>query len=302
MMEVYFKGENPPSADAGVFDNTLIKRILVPPVKNGDQVDLEATNARGNQFMNAMGGTNYYSPSYYPAWPFADGIPMVATIAAKQGYVCESNPGSSVPGQWSALGQDTVAVLYNVEGVNKRAQARIAAVDAYGVATISFVVDYKTMNVTSNIDCQLVYPPRAVNDANTGPKDYNVMSDSQTGDKSKYLDVHVGSGSFNTAGSPSMTINTPLHPIYSLFIIKLNSGNETKLSVKDKDNNPVVTMNAQLGVHGRDTYYFSMPASNSSMYYIYSGAKQCTISMPTSSSYTQPTPAGYVFPFTVTLE
>ena len=189
-----------------------------------------------------------------------------------------------------------------MEGVNKRAHARVAAVDANGVATISFVVDYKTMNVASNIDCQLVYPPRAVNDANTGPKDYHVMSDSQTGDESKSLDVQVGSGSFNTAGTPSLTINTPLHPIYSLFIIKLNSGNETELSVKDKDNNPVVTMDARLGVHGRDTYYFSMPASNSSMYYLSSGAKQSTIPMPTSSSYTQPTPPGYVFPFTVTLQ
>ena len=301
-MEVFFKGENPPKADAGVFDNTSTKRLMVPPVKNGGQVNLEATTARGHQFENAMGGDNYFSPSYYDVWPFAEGIPMVATIAAKQGYVCESNPGSSIPGQWSDLGQDTVAVLYTVEGVNKRAHARVAAVDANGVATISFVVDYKTMNVASNIDCQLVYPSRAVNDANTGPKDYHVMSDSQTGDESKSLDVQVGSGSFNTAGTPSLTINTPLHPIYSLFIIKLNSGNETELSVKDKDNNPVVTMDARLGVHGRDTYYFSMPASNSSMYYLSSGAKQSTILMPTSSSYTQPTPPGYVFPFTVTLQ
>lgn len=302
-MEVFFKGENPPKADAGVFDNTSTKRLMVPPVKNGGQVDLEATSARGHQFENAMGGDNYFSPSYYDVWPFAEGIPMVATIAAKQGYVCESNPGSSIPGQWSDLGQDTVAVLYTVEGVNKRAHARVAAVDANGVATISFVVDYKTTNVASNIDCQLVYPPRAVNDANTGPKDYHVMSDSQTGDESKSLDVQVGSGSFNTAGTPSLTINTPLHPIYSLFIIKLNSGNETELSVKDKDNNPVVTMDARLGVHGRDTYYFSMPASNTnSMYHISGSNGQCSISVPTSSSYTQPTPLGYVFPFTVTLQ
>jgi hypothetical protein len=142
----------------------------------------------------------------------------------------------------------------------------------------------------------------AVNDANTGPKDYHVMSDSQTGDKSKILDVQVGSGSFNTAGTPSLTINTPLHPIYSLFIIKLNRGNETKLSVKDKDNNPVVTMDAKLGV-GRETYYFSMPASNTNSMYHISGSKgQCSISVPTSSSYTQPTPPGYVFPYTVTLQ
>ena len=143
----------------------------------------------------------------------------------------------------------------------------------------------------------------AVNDANTGPKDYHVMSDSQTGDESKYLDVQVGSGSFNTAGTPSLTVDTPLHPIYSLFIIKLNSGNETKLSVKDKDNNPVVTMDARLGVQGRDTYYFSMPASNTNSMYHISGSKgQCSISVPTSSSYTQPTPPGYVFPYTVTLQ
>ena len=128
------------------------------------------------------------------------------------------------------------------------------------------------------------------------------MSDSQTGDKSKILDVQVGSGSFNTAGAPSLTVDTPLHPIYSLFIIKLNSGNETKLSVKDKDNNPVVTMDAMLSGNGRDTYYFSMPASNSSMYYISGSKGQCSISVPTSSSYTQPTPPGYVFPFTVTLQ
>jgi hypothetical protein len=304
-MEVFFKGENPPKADAGAFDNTLIKRVMVPPVKNGDQVDIEATTARGHQFENAMGGDNYFSPSYYPVWPFAEGIPMVAKIAAKQGYVCESNSGSSIPGQWSAFGQDTVAVLYTVEGENKRAHARVAAVDANGAATISFVVDYKTMNVTSNTTCQLVYPPRAVNDANTGPKDYNDMSGSQTGDKSKYLDVHIGSGSFNTAGAPFLTINTPLHPIYSIVIINLASGKETELSIKDANKNPVVTINGSIGglPDGRETYYFSMPASNTNSMYHISGSKgQCSISVPTSSSYTQATPAGYVFPYTVTLQ
>ena len=71
-IELYFRGENPPSVESGAFHNAKANTIIiyVPAVMNGDVVDKAATEARIAQFEAALGmGSGYFSVNYYTDWP-----------------------------------------------------------------------------------------------------------------------------------------------------------------------------------------------------------------------------------------
>ena len=215
-LHIYFKGKNPPETceeDLLGDRKSNVIRVHVPAVIVDGSVDVAQTNARIEAFKTAFGSdAARVKFSYYTEWPFDEGISVTATIARKRAYTGEI-ASDSLSGKW--LKNESIAVLYEVGGVHKRADARITSVKPNGVASIWFTVD-KNVPDNSDIACTLVYPLSAVNDANTGPKSYSDMANSQDGTPYHCLDVHIGAGTIHTGDVPALSISTPLKPIYGV--------------------------------------------------------------------------------------
>ena len=250
-MEVWFKGENPPKVVAGAFDDVSKITFEVPAVKKSDgTVDQIATDQRINQFKAVLG--NSASILSYSEWYAFEKILIVSTIPRKQAY----DPNVNVQRDW--LPNEHIAVLYEVGGVRKRADARIVSVDEEGKATIRLEVDKNVQNGTS---CSLVYPLSAAKDDNTGPKSYSSMANSQDGTLAHCLDVYEGSGTIQTGDAPALRISEsePLKPLYGLLKLVLQfTGGGGPCDVKTlvvKYNDLTVTIDAEEVLN---TFYLSM--------------------------------------------
>ena len=295
-MEVWFKGVNPPKSVAGAFDVSPSLQFLVPAVKSGFSIDLDATNQRLGQFRDAL-EDHISTFDYYTEWPFAEGVLVVATIAKKSQYFCEGNPNGNLWATW--LVNEHIAVLYQVGEEKKRSDARIVSVSG-GEATIYFYVDESLLDVPQTA-CTLIYPLSAANDQNTAPKQYSEMAGTQTGFSYTCLDVHVGSGTINSTDKLSLTVNSHLEPIYSIFLISLSSWvQDVDIYYADNHTDCLCQIH-QDSLFG--SFYVAVPAGNKKDYYIDCAPTGLCggLSVPTSSAYSLPTPSGYIFDFSVNL-
>ncbi|MBR5035096.1 MAG: hypothetical protein IKX71_07290, partial [Bacteroidales bacterium] len=273
---VYFKGDTPPQCEDHPLGSPGGKscspvKVFVPAVIRDGSVDVVETNARIEQFRAAFGNdADLMKFAYYTEWPLVEGISITATIARKQGYVCDSDANYNVQSEW--LPNEHIAVLYQVGGVNKRADARIVSVNESGVAKIRFGVDYETPDNTA---CTLVYPPSAAKDDNSGVKDMFEMKYShyQDGTLAGCPDVQVGTGSIQTT-TPGLSVSAALSPIYSIFrfhldqsfpIISIGSGYEFLYTISRSEDIDVCYF-ALLGSPYAGNYFFDAESTTGSVY------------------------------------
>ena len=261
---IYFKGVTPPQCEDhplgndGEIDNCHPVKVLVPAVIIDGSVDVTKTKARIEEFKTAFGSNAARMKfSYYTDWPFDEGIHLTATLARKQAYTCDAIPKDSIPGIW--MKNEHIAVLYELGGVRKRADARITAVRPGGEATIRFTVDE---NAPEDLACTLVYPLSAAREDNTGAISYGEMaSNPQDGTPDGCFDVHVGSATFHTTNSVQ-TGKVKISPIYAIFKLSLASAIDADhpLTVKDNAGNVITTVKPKTGI---DLAYVAMPVTAS---------------------------------------
>ena len=156
--------------------------------------------------------------------------PAPITLAAKLAYT-----GGEIADFTDATGDLTtlawavgehIAILYEVEGTKKVADAEITAVDGTtGEATIEFTVEDGTPDDTP---CTLVYPLSAAKDDHTGVKDAATLLAAQDGTLNANLDVRVGEGTIQTT-TPGLTVTT--QPAAQFAIFKFTTQDESSTAI-----------------------------------------------------------------------
>ena len=155
-----------------------------------------------------------------------------------------------------------IAILYEVSGTKKVADAEITAVDGTtGAATITFKVEAGTPD---NTPCTLVYPYSAAKDDHTGVKDAATLLAAQDGTLSANLDVRVGAGTIQTT-TPGLTVTTQPEAQFAIFKFttqsvpsaggSLQNTNVTKLTVTIGAQDYVITP-----ASATSTLYAALPA------------------------------------------
>ena len=150
-----------------------------------------------------------------------------------------------------------IAILYEVSGTKKVADAEITAVDGTtGAATIQFTVEEGTPDNTA---CTLVYPYDAAKDDHTGVKDAATLLAAQDGTLSANLDVRVGEGTIQTT-TPGLTVTTQPAAQFAIFKFTTQSKPDQSSSLQNTD---VTKLTVTTG--GQD--YVITPASATSTLY-----------------------------------
>ena len=155
-----------------------------------------------------------------------------------------------------------IAILYEVSGTKKVADAEITAVDGTtGAATITFTVEDGTPD---NTPCTLVYPYSAAKDDHTGVKDAATLLAAQDGTLSANLDVRVGEGTIQTT-TPGLTVTTQPAAQFAIFKFttqsvpgeggSLQNTNMTELTVTTGGQDYVITP-----ASATSTLYAALPA------------------------------------------
>ena len=155
-----------------------------------------------------------------------------------------------------------IAILYEVSGTKKVADAEITAVDGTtGAATIQFTVEEGTPDNTA---CTLVYPYDAAKDDKSGVKDAATLLAAQDGTLSANLDVRVGEGTIQTT-TPGLTVTTQPEAQFAIFKFttksvpgeggSLQNTNMTELTVTIGAQNYVITP-----ASATSTLYAALPA------------------------------------------
>ena len=193
----------------------------------------------------------------------AEGITITAQLAPKTGGATTravSDGGNKIVAEWAE--NEHLAVLYEVSGTKKVADAEITAVDGTtGAATITFKVEDGTPDNTA---CTLVYPYSAAKDDHTGVKDAATLLAAQNGTLSANLDVRVGAGTIQTT-TPGLTVTTQPAAQFAIFKFttqsvpgeggSLQNTNMTSLTVTADGQNYVITP-----ASATSTLYAALPA------------------------------------------
>lgn len=145
----------------------------------------------------------------------AEGITITAQLAPKTGGATTravSDGGNKILADWAV--NEHLAVLYEVGGTKKVADAEITAVDYDDLsATITFTVEDGTPD---NTPCTLVYPLSAAKEDHTGLKDVDALLGAQDGTLNANLDVRVGEGTIQTT-TPGLTVDTQPEAQFAIF-------------------------------------------------------------------------------------
>ena len=160
-----------------------------------------------------------------------EGITITAQLAPKSGNdatraVAEGD--NKIIVTWAE--NEHLAILYEVSGDKKVADARITKVDGTtGAATIEFTVEDGTADNTS---CTLVYPYSAANNEHSGLKDVGTLLGAQDGTLNANLDVRVGAGTIHTT-NPSLSVTTQPEAQFAIFkFTTRNVGSTADINVK----------------------------------------------------------------------
>ena len=192
----------------------------------------------------------------------AEGITITAKLAPKTSGATRalSEGANKMISSWAV--DESIAILYQVGGVKKEADATITAVDDDGTATISFTVDENTDN---NTPCTLVYPSGSATE--DGPMDFYDKLSYQWGTLDPTYDTRVGEGIIHTA-SPSLTITTQPQPQYAIFKFTLGPvgiPEDGYLYIKDGNNN-LITRIMNMAVTPRTEIFAALPPATAATY------------------------------------
>ena len=160
-----------------------------------------------------------------------EGITITAQLAPKSGNdatraVAEGD--NKIIVTWAE--NEHLAILYEVSGDKKVADARITKVDGTtGAATIEFTVEDGTADNTS---CTLFYPYSAANNEHSGLKDVGTLLGAQDGTLNANLDVRVGAGTIHTT-NPGLSVTTQPEAQFAIFkFTTRNVGGTADINVK----------------------------------------------------------------------
>lgn len=180
---------------------------------------------------------------------------ITAQLAAKLAYTRGDATDDLTTMTW-AVGEH-IAILYEVSGTKKVADAEITAVDGTtGAATITFKVEAGTPD---NTPCTLVYPYDAAKDDHTGVKDAATLLANQDGTLNANLDVRVGAGTIQTT-TPGLTVTTQPEAQFAIFKFTTQSKTGQYSSLQNTD---VTSLTVTTG--GQD--YVITPTSATSTLY-----------------------------------
>lgn len=175
----------------------------------------------------------------------------------------DSNSKDIIKVTWAA--DEHLAILYEVSGVKKMADATITAVDDKGVATITFAVESGTADETP---CTIVYPLAAAKDDYSGVKDAATLLANQDGTLSANLDVRVGAGTISTS-KPSLGVTTQpaaQFAIHKFMIQDLSESDKTatEFKVSDASGNVITTVTPGSAT---GTLYVALPVMAAGTYW-----------------------------------
>lgn len=184
-------------------------------------------------------------------------VTITAKLAPKSGASGTrklTDQSTYIKAEWAV--DEHLAILYDIGGDPKVADARITDVDGTGAATITFTVVGGTPN---NTTCQIIYPFSAANDDKSGVKDAATLLANQDGTLlNASLDVRVGAGKIQTT-SPSLDVTT--QPVAQFAIFKFTIGSGGSLVAV---NNLVVTIGSQhytiTSTSAKSELYSALPA------------------------------------------
>ena len=194
----------------------------------------------------------------------AEGITITAQLAPKTDGATTravSDGGTKIVAEWAE--NEHIAILYEVGGTKKVADAEITAVDGSGAATITFTVDGGTTNDTP---CTLVYPLSAAKDDKSGVKDAATLLAAQDGTLNANLDVRVGEGTIQTT-TPGLTVTTQPAAQFAIFKFTLSGPSidaTHPLVIKDNASNTTITTVTPAST--ATSVYVAMPAAASKAY------------------------------------
>ena len=184
----------------------------------------------------------------------AEGITITAQLAPKTGGATTravSDGGNKIMSDWAE--NEHLAVLYEVGGTKKVADATITAVDGDDYsATIEFTVEAGTPD---NTVCTLVYPLSAAKDDHTGVKDAATLLAAQNGTLNANLDVRVGAGTIQTT-TPGLTVTTQPAAQFAIF----------KFTVKNADGSATIDVKPLTITIGSQDYVIDPASATSELF------------------------------------
>ena len=184
----------------------------------------------------------------------AEGITITAQLAPKTSGATTravSDGGNKIMSDWAE--NEHIAVLYEVGGTKKVADATITAVDGDDYsATIEFTVEAGTPD---NTVCTLVYPLSAAKDDHTGVKDAATLLAAQNGTLNANLDVRVGAGTIQTT-TPGLTVTTQPAAQFAIF----------KFTVKNADGSATIDVKPLTITIGSQDYVIDPASATSELF------------------------------------
>ena len=228
--------------------------------------------AQGTQVTATYGGVkkvkSVKAVKKAAAWDGTITAQLAAKLAYTGGEIADfTDATADLTTMTWAVGEH-IAILYEVSGTKKVADAEITAVDGTtGAATIEFTVEAGTPDDTP---CTLVYPYDAAKDDHTGVKDAATLLAAQDGTLSANLDVRVGAGTIQTA-TPGLTVTTQPAAQFAIFKFTLQdlsaaAKSATEFKVSDNSGNVITTVTSgsasgelyvALPVMAAGTYWFN---------------------------------------------
>ena len=217
--------------------------------------------AQGTQVTASYGGVkkvkSVKAVKKAAAWDGTITAQLAAKLAYTGGEIADfTDATDDLTTMTWAVGEH-IAILYEVSGTKKVADAEITAVDGTtGAATIQFTVEEGTPD---NTPCTLVYPYSAAKDDHTGVKDAATLLGAQDGTLSANLDVRVGAGTIQTT-TPGLTVNT--QPVAQFAIFKFTTQSKPDQS-SALQNTSVTKLTVTIGAQD---YVITPASANSTLY------------------------------------
>ena len=217
--------------------------------------------AQGTQVTASYGGVkkvkSVKAVKKAAAWDGTITAQLAAKLAYTGGEIADfTDATDDLTTMTWAVGEH-IAILYEVSGTKKVADAEITAVDGTtGAATIQFTVEEGTPD---NTPCTLVYPYDAAKDDHTGVKDAATLLGAQDGTLSANLDVRVGAGTIQTT-TPGLTVNT--QPVAQFAIFKFTTQSKPDQS-SALQNTSVTKLTVTIGAQD---YVITPASANSTLY------------------------------------
>ena len=202
----------------------------------------------------------------------AEGITITAQLAPKtNGATTRAviDGGNKIMSDWAE--NEHLAVLYEVGGTKKVADATITAVDYDDYsATIEFTVEAGTPDNTA---CTLVYPLSAAKDDHTGVKDAATLLAAQDGTLNANLDVRVGAGTIQTT-TPGLDVTTQPEAQFAIF----------KFTVKNSDASVTIDVTSLTITIGAQNYVIDPASATSELFVALPAVSGQTVSFSATGS------------------